>query len=291
MEPILDHIVILVSHNTLLALPALLSSSLNTIVGGTHGDGRTTNCLVLLPDGVYIEVIAFVEGIDPARRDAHRWGRETENTVVDWALTLPQAEQFADVRRRIDVAGGELEYGPAVPGGRTRPDGVKLEWEVVAAQRRKQPDEQRDGDQEDRLVPGLLPFWCLDKTPRHLRVPYQDNPLAQHPSGARGVHSVRVRCQPGELSKLRPALEAIHTRSPGESDAPADEPGDAVGTGSRWQGRFRTLSGPPDDDRLLEVVEAEEGPRIEFTLLGDGGPNKVQSIELAPGLRIKIVSQ
>ena len=60
--PILDHIVILVPHETLTNLPPWLTDAFTVLEGGRHADGVTENKLILLQDGVYFELIAFVPG-------------------------------------------------------------------------------------------------------------------------------------------------------------------------------------------------------------------------------------
>jgi len=64
-SPILDHIVILLSHEILLDLDNHVQRQFNLAAGGTHEDGMTSNRLILFSDGVYIESIAFYANIDP----------------------------------------------------------------------------------------------------------------------------------------------------------------------------------------------------------------------------------
>lgn len=180
--PILDHIVILVSETTLSQLPTQLADAFTVAPGGEHADGLTLNRLILLEDGVYIELIAFHDDADPERRKNHRWGQLPENTVIDWAHTLPHAEDFGRVQQRVKTADAGFTYDDPVPGGRKRPDGQVLKWAVAAARK-------SDGQPSAR---GRLPFWCLDGTPRELRVPYENNPETEHTSGARGIARVEI---------------------------------------------------------------------------------------------------
>jgi hypothetical protein len=92
---LLDHIVILVPHSFLTSPPAWFTNVFVPYPGGRHADGLTENTLVLFPDGSYIEFIAFVPGVDPGKREKHKWGRKAEFSVVDWALTLPRARAMA----------------------------------------------------------------------------------------------------------------------------------------------------------------------------------------------------
>ncbi|KAF5248684.1 hypothetical protein FANTH_5754 [Fusarium anthophilum] len=108
LRPILDHIVILVSYQTLQELPKRLGSALTVIDGGAHADGRTVNKLIEFSDGVYIELIAFQDGLDPEKRKTHRWGELEENTLVDWAYTLPDEKNFGVIQQRVKEANSEI---------------------------------------------------------------------------------------------------------------------------------------------------------------------------------------
>ena len=194
-KPLLDHIVILVAPTTLRQLQHALKDSLLVAPGGTHADGLTENRLILLPDGVYIELIAFVDGVDPDSRKRHRWGQLPENTIIDWALTLPHESDFAAVRARVDAADTPYAYSDPVPGGRVTDDKTVLKWAVATAV---------DGT-GGPLRPGLLPFWCLDRTPRRLRVPYEGSDYTKHPSGVTGVAKVQV-AEGGDLAGVYQAI-------------------------------------------------------------------------------------
>ncbi|KGO63987.1 hypothetical protein PITC_013550 [Penicillium italicum] len=197
--PILDHIVLLVSHKTLLGISEHVEGQFTLAPGGTHADGLTTNKLILLPDGVYLEIIAFFDNIDPEKRRSHRWGNEKEDTIVDWAFTLRSENDFSAVQRRFEGADTNASYTDPIAGGRTKPDGTVLKWAVCVP---------KDG--QGKVVPGSLPFWCLDRTPRTNRVPYEVEPnLAQHPNGVQGISSVSVQVPEGELSNFKGAYDAI----------------------------------------------------------------------------------
>jgi hypothetical protein len=191
LQPILDHIVILVPSQVLENLPAWLVNHLAVLPGGQHADGLTKNKLIIFEDGVYIELIAFVDGIDPEKRNGHRWGCRSEGQIVDWAFTLvPQGpadpeEQFPAIQARVRDAHAGFIYSDLVPGGRTTPDGIKLRWAVSAPQ-------SANNDDGSTLEGGELPFWCLDRTPRRLRVPFDNPKNVQHPCGAVGLGAVEV---------------------------------------------------------------------------------------------------
>lgn len=181
---ILDHIVILIPYSTLLNLPAWLTDAFTISPGGRHADGVTENKLILFSDGVYLELIAFVPGKE-AERARHRWGHRREGTIIDWASTLYAEEDLNIVRDRVKDTGVGFEYNKPVEGGRTRPDGVELKWVTSSW--------FIEGASPGSFMGAELPFWCIDRTSRDLRVPYKTAPEATcHPSGAVGVTSLTV---------------------------------------------------------------------------------------------------
>ncbi|XWW99115.1 hypothetical protein V2A60_007123 [Cordyceps javanica] len=204
-KPLLDHIVVLVDHHTLSGIDERLKGLFTVAPGGRHADGLTRNRLILFQDGTYIELIAFVDTADPEARKKHRWGSPPlgEGTVVDWACSLREERQFAQIRRRVTDAQAGFSYGDLTPGGRERPDGTVLRWATGSAA-------NADGTP---AFPGTLPFWCLDRTPRGLRVPYESSPeLTSHASGARGISRVVVEAPAGGISHLPDVYDAIFER-------------------------------------------------------------------------------
>lgn len=258
-EPTLDHIVILVPHSFLSAPPKWFADLFTFYPGGRHADGLTENTLVLLPDGSYLEFIAFVPGIGPAAREAHKWGRKREGTVIDWALTLPGSESggpgaqravFDRIRGRVVGAAGTrgIGYGDLTAGGRSRPDGVVLKWATSGAYRGSD-----GGAAAEALEPGQLPFWCLDETPRGLRVPYLDPGVSEHPTGVVGVALVSIT--PDDDGDVE-SLDKVYGALLGEQDADSD---------SLWD--LKTLAGETLHDGgqvRLEAVGAAPGISIAF---------------------------
>jgi hypothetical protein len=186
----LDHLVILVP-DLATAITDYTALGFTVVPGGTHADGATHNALVVFADGSYLELIAFL-------RDAptHRWGGHAargHSGFIDFAL-LPLPDVAAVVAGA--VARGLAYQGPS-DGGRLRPDGERLVWQIGTP---PAPD---------------LPFLCGDVTPRALRVPEGD--LRRHANGVTGVAAVTVAVgdiaiactqyaallgQPGELLPL-----------------------------------------------------------------------------------------
>ncbi|MDR6496467.1 VOC family protein [Paraburkholderia sp. 22099] len=171
----LDHIVIRVQD---LEATIVHFSSLGFTVrrGGTHADGATHNALIGFADGSYVELIAFL-------RDApeHRWwhaGNRIGDGFVDFALLPPS------VAATIDAAHGRgLLYDGPIAGGRVRPDGERLEWQI---------GKPRSAD---------VPFLCGDLTPRHLRVAEGD--VRHHANGAQGVANITLAVHDLDASLAR----------------------------------------------------------------------------------------
>ncbi|CAG8427146.1 unnamed protein product [Penicillium salamii] len=251
--PILDHIVILVSHETLLGISKQVDGQFTLAPGGNHADGLTINKLILLPDGVYLEFIAFFDNIDPEKRRAHRWGNEKENTIIDWAFTLRSEEDFAAVQQRFKSAETEASYTDPIAGGRTKPDGTVLKWAVCVPR-----------NAQGKVIPGSLPFWCLDRTPRANRVPYEVEPhLTQHPNGVQGISSVSVHVPNEGVSSFKGAYDAIF--------------------GGAWN--YQVPSGSTAGARSVSLSGGETSVRLVFSGLKQG------NVELLPGLVLEIDRQ
>jgi catechol 2,3-dioxygenase-like lactoylglutathione lyase family enzyme len=140
----IDHIVILVS-DLATASADYATLGFTVVPGGEHTGGATHNALVIFADDSYFELIAFKRP-----EPGHRWWRHNAvgEGLVDFALLPGAIEQdIADARAR----GLPIE-GPT-PGGRLRPDGQQVAWQLGSP---PTPD---------------LPFLCGDVTPRALRVP------------------------------------------------------------------------------------------------------------------------
>lgn len=250
-SPILDHIVILVSHKDLLEISKYLDGQFTLAPGGTHADGLTTNKLILLPDGVYLEFIAFFDDVDPERRLQHRWGKEKENTIIDWAFTLPSENDFSTAKQRLQEAGVGDSYTDPIPGGRTKPDGTILKWAVSAAK----------DSHGNAVQPGSLPFWCFDRTPRSRRVPYEaEKRLTQHPNGVQGISSVDVKVPEGNMSAFNNVYDGLF--------------------GGPW--RYDVPSGTQASKHAVSLSSGEAAVKLVFNGLKTGKG------ELLPGLFYEI---
>lgn len=155
----LDHLVILVPELEA-AVAGYGAAGFTVTRGGRHAAGSTHNALVAFEDGSYLELIAFLRN-DPR----HRWHRAAQLGrwgFVDFALGPDSADAAVDAARAAGLA-----YGDPVEGGRVRPDGERLRWQVA-------------------VPPGPdLPFFCADLTARALRVP--SGSASRHRNGVTGV--------------------------------------------------------------------------------------------------------
>ncbi|TFK46356.1 hypothetical protein OE88DRAFT_1638375 [Heliocybe sulcata] len=206
---VLDHIVHLTPPGTVAeATEQWRSLGFTVVPGGTHADGLTSNALVVLQDGVYIELISFVHPISyyppgsPARlaQERHPWGHQ-EPGWIDYAF-LGTSEKLSEVindRAQHEKSG--VEYLPEQPGGRARPDGKVLKWRITAPKTR-----------------GTWPFFCGDVTPREWRVPLKPESNAVHPSGALGVAHARLLADDTLMSDLKHHFASIIGEPPVQND-------------------------------------------------------------------------
>lgn len=162
----LDHLVILVPSLDA-AIPDAIAAGFTVVRGGQHATGDTENALIAFADGSYLELIAF---IDPMQPSTNPWYQRLAlgGGLVDYALLSDDVE--ADVAR---IRAQGVEIGDAWGLGRLRPDGQRIEWTLATT--------GHDG----------LPFLIQDLTPRSLRVPYAPEET-DHPNGASSVSGVTV---------------------------------------------------------------------------------------------------
>ena len=303
MSITLDHIVILVSPEVLADLPVWLTSSFTILDGGRHSNGITENKLILFQDGVYIELIAFIQGSSPEKRASTRWGKRNEGEVVDFALTLLQSERASDepfhpedvfrsiIQDRVRESQTALEYSDPVAGGRVTPDGTELRWAISGPA----------WTTTSQSVEGELPFWCLDRTPRDLRVPFRSPPdVTKHACGAIGVRAVGVSIAGGEDRGEK--FRTVYTSFLGEGHV-AEEKGaghsfqkiswelnvpsrtlPSVGGSSATILTLRDVSKPTI---ATESPSPKGSSRISLTLFTSGSPRVVTG-EIAPGRVLEI---
>ncbi|GAB3769115.1 VOC family protein [Ramlibacter monticola] len=176
----LDHVVIAV-RDLERTVADYTATGFTVVAGGRHPGRHTRNALVVFEDGAYIELIAY-DAPSPEERwwrvlDAHGEG------LVDFAL-LPRDLAATVAAARSRGLAGLVDR----PGGRARPDGVRIEW------------------QSARPSTSDLPFLCFDVTPRALRVP--EGEVRRHANGALGISEVAVAVGdlPATLERYRAYL-------------------------------------------------------------------------------------
>lgn len=226
------------------------------IPGGTHADGLTSNALIVLRDGAYVELITFNV---PSRE--HRWGAEAPGWI-DWAF-LGLSAELSDI---LNARSSAVKYLPTVPGGRERPDGRVLRWRITA------PDPQR-------FAPAALPFFCGDVTPREWRVPLDPPSNAEHPNGVVGVAHVRLLTAPDKVNALGERLTAVLGVQPG-SDGAWDL--ELLGTGVAKL----VVSGTQDEqERGWLAARSREVAVYEIAFRVEGG-NAKEGVQESPWGRI-----
>lgn len=187
----LDHIILQVPNSWHTNPPSALTENFTLYPGGLHGDGKTQNTLIVFPNGVYLELISFLPPED-TNRQGHWWGSKPLG-FVDWCVAGLDAGEVQQVRESLRKAGSAWNYEELRKGGRKRPDGVELKWEVTFPS----SDVRR----------GVVPFWCHDVTPRVLRVP-NDEAATMHPCGAVGV-ALHLVTRESEVEKFVETYQKI----------------------------------------------------------------------------------
>ncbi|KAF2449158.1 hypothetical protein P171DRAFT_351628 [Karstenula rhodostoma CBS 690.94] len=168
----LDHLILFLPADpatNLPKVPSFISDNFTLTPGGTHADGLTSNTLLLLPDGAYIELISFLPSAAPSSLSTHWWSHHaTTPGWADWCLTNALAP--STFHPLVQATHSEPRHG-----GRKRADGVDVKWAVTFP----------------RGPRGKTPFFCHDVTPREVRVPLGEA-RTTHPSGVVGVVSLTV---------------------------------------------------------------------------------------------------
>ena len=252
----IDHLVILV-RDLDAAIADYTALGFTVTPGGEHADGATHNALVPFADGSYFELIAF-------RRDApeHRWWRHAAigEGLVDFAL-LPDAigDDIAQARAR------GLVYDGPHPGGRVRPDGQQIAWQIGAP---PTPD---------------LPFLCADVTPRELRVPGGE--AREHANGATGIAELTVT-----VRDARASAERYHALL-GSAPVVLDDHTVTFGLGATRITLAAPTPDAPADSALRVRLEARgEGPLACALRAGSGTAGALLDTRLAHGVDIDLVA-
>jgi len=162
----IDHIVIMVEDLSV-AIENYTALGFTVLEGGTHEANPTHNALVIFEDGVYLEIIALRPGASAQMSGRLKKWIQASPGLVDMALLPNDIEaDITEARRR------GLTIEEAQAGGRMRPDGQQIVWKTA------------------NLIGAGLPFFCMDETPRVLRVP--EGEIRRHPNGVTGVANVTI---------------------------------------------------------------------------------------------------
>ncbi|KAF8602759.1 hypothetical protein BDV93DRAFT_415493, partial [Ceratobasidium sp. AG-I] len=204
---VLDHIIHLSPPGKLAQAVAYWGHlGFEVIPGGQHADGLTSNALVALSDGVYIELIAFDKPASEYPPDSPRskhWWANKEPGWIDWACLGLEDHVDQTIAEREKQAGSGVEYQEGKLGGRKRAsDGQELKWRVTFP-----------GLKHGR---GMVPFFCQDITPRELRVPSAD--VNTHTNTAVGISHIHLSIPEENISQVRAQLSVVLDRKPSESD-------------------------------------------------------------------------
>lgn len=146
----IDHVVI-AGRNLDAMRQQFTATGLTPDPGGVHADGQTHNALVGFADGSYLELIAPTPGHSAPH---HTWSAfmNADSGTCAWAIRSSDIQ--ADI---VSLHTKDIAVSNPVRGGRTRPDGVKLEW--IIANLGSGPNGS------------VLPFLIQDITPCEWRVP------------------------------------------------------------------------------------------------------------------------
>jgi len=192
----IDHVT--VAGRDLKAMQARLATAgIESQYGGPHSNHATEMALVSFPDGSYLELIAIQPGADRAVVNAHYWAKQMEGDAgpTAWAV---RSRDIAAESKRLAAAG--VTVSAPSPSGRTRPDGVRVDWRTA-----------RVGPEPNGT---FFPFLIEDFTARPLRA----FPTGKPTTGAfRGVAKVviAVRDLEGAVKRFRQAygLPAPHEQA------------------------------------------------------------------------------
>ncbi|MGN6483555.1 MAG: VOC family protein [Thermomicrobiales bacterium] len=257
----IDHIVIAVTSLED-AIADYRRAGFTVTPGGDHVGGRTHNALVPFADGAYFEIIAFR---DPQAATDHAW-----------ATRLLQGEGLIDYALRADDLGAEvsalrargLDASDPNDGGRTRPDGQRVAWQTIRFLGASSP---------------ALPFYCVDRTERRLRVP--DGEAAIHQNGVRGVQEITVVVN--DLAAAAPQFAAL-TGDGGSVIEGRDEPvvaGRAFAVGESG-GSIRVLQPDASPSDLRDHLERRGDSIYSIGLIAPAGGDAAIPLGLAHGARL-----
>ncbi|KAG8730800.1 hypothetical protein FRC11_005780 [Ceratobasidium sp. 423] len=197
---ILDHIL----H---LSPPGKLSETIThweqlgfkVIPGGRHDSGLSSNALVPLADGVYIDLIALEKPTTEPPGSESWWANKRPGWIT-WACLALAGHMDKIIAEREKGFKSGVEYQEGYECSRKRSDGKELRWRVT---RRKHGLD-------------IVLFFCLDLIPRELRVPDADPDT--HSNTAMGIVYFHITVPQAQLDQARAQLSVVLDSQPDESD-------------------------------------------------------------------------
>jgi hypothetical protein len=155
--------------------------------GGPHSNHATEMAVASFPDGSYLELIAVQPNADAKALAAHYWSKQMRGNSgpAAWAV---RGDKLAEEAARLTAAG--IKVSATTRTGRTRPDGVLLDWETVTV-----------GPEPNGT---FFPFIIHDFTPRPNRAFPNGSPVTKDYSGIKRV-IIAVRDLPAAIARYRKA--------------------------------------------------------------------------------------
>lgn len=129
-ELTIDHVTI-AGKNLEAMRAALQAQGISTELGGTHNNHATEMALTSFTDGSYLELIAIQPNADLAAVSAHPWSKALQTDGGPCAFAVRATDLGKEVAR-LKLVGFPVSQPERA--GRTRPDGVKIEWETADIQ-------------------------------------------------------------------------------------------------------------------------------------------------------------
>ena len=105
----------------------LASVGIPSVYGGAHSNHATEMALVSFPDGSYLELMGIQSNAAAEAVAGHVWAKFLTGNAGPCAWAMREKNLAAEAMR-LKAAG--VAVSAPVESGRTRPDGVRLEWET-----------------------------------------------------------------------------------------------------------------------------------------------------------------
>lgn len=234
--PELDHIVHLVSPGKLgESVEQYKQLGFSVERGGVHADGLTQNALIILTDGVYIELIEFLEKPlkgytnenetlnEWKQRRSKHWWWDRKVGWIDWCLRGgkqdARVETINKVSNQIEADREKASKKEKTENSEKQmiPQEEEKSSPLVRYNNSQQGGRRALSGKEIRwnvtfpalfkdIQRGTFPFWCEDITPRWWRVP---TPSPPHPNLTRGLSALTLLYYPENFPSRLASLQLI----------------------------------------------------------------------------------